>query len=326
MRRRQGDVIPMKPSTVFVHSLFRSGSTYLFGVFRRSGAGYWCYQEPLHEAPLHAKVCPEALLHYDTKGSIDLRHPRLDRPYYQELYDVFEAWRDVLAKEAIYDRCFVCDETDAAVSFFRALIDAATGVPVIQECRTSWRIRGLKRALGGAHIFLWRNPWDQWWSYQINDYFDAATMLFINAREHPQAIAEFRNEIGFQNFHAEHIEDELAHFASWPEPPHVRYQAFYILWCFALQEGRSYADKLVNIDRLSEDHTYRETIAQHFYSMGMRQLDFSDCRTPQAAYGAQDIAFFREQEDKVHDILLRSGWSRNQLDSLTNLREQYRPR
>ena len=36
-------------SPVVIRSLFRSGSTWLFGVFRRAEAGYWCYQEPFNE-------------------------------------------------------------------------------------------------------------------------------------------------------------------------------------------------------------------------------------------------------------------------------------
>jgi hypothetical protein len=45
----------MSAGPIFVHSLFRSGSTYLFEVFRRSPDGYWCYQEPLNEHLRHAR-------------------------------------------------------------------------------------------------------------------------------------------------------------------------------------------------------------------------------------------------------------------------------
>jgi len=46
---------------IYIHSLFRAGSTYLFHVFRRSKAGYWCYQEPLHEVAFIAKHNPDIL-------------------------------------------------------------------------------------------------------------------------------------------------------------------------------------------------------------------------------------------------------------------------
>ena len=48
----------MNATPIFIHSLFRSGSTYLFKLCRSSPAGYWCYQEPLHEAVLAANEDP----------------------------------------------------------------------------------------------------------------------------------------------------------------------------------------------------------------------------------------------------------------------------
>ncbi len=121
----------MNARPVFIHSLFRSGSTYLYHVFRRSSGGYWCYQEPLHEAPLAAIHDPGILLSFDVNASEALRHPRLTKAYYQELYDVFGVWRDVLTKEAIYDHAFRDDGQDGSIPFFRALIGAAKGIPVI---------------------------------------------------------------------------------------------------------------------------------------------------------------------------------------------------
>ena len=34
---------------IFVHSIFRSSSTYIFNVFRRSKYKYYSFQQPLHE-------------------------------------------------------------------------------------------------------------------------------------------------------------------------------------------------------------------------------------------------------------------------------------
>lgn len=316
----------MNDQPVFIHSLFRAGSTYLFKVFRRSPDGYWCYQEPLHEGPLAGIKDPELLLSFDVSAGKSLRHPTLTTGYYQELYDVFGAWRGVLTKEALFDDAFRDDGRDASIPFFRALIDAARGVPVIQECRTSWRIKGLKQALGGLHLYLWRDPWDQWWSCQINDYFDAAVMLIINARDHPRAVAHFREEIGFQALEDEEISRQLAHLAACPLSPSVRYQAFYLLWCLGLQEGRLFADLLLSIDGLSDDPTYRNEVMRRLETLGLGGLDLSDCRIPQTVYGAEDREFFLIQEEKVHEILIQSGWSREDLSGLLTLREKQAPR
>lgn len=50
----------------------------------------------------------------------------------------------------------------------------------------------LKQQYSSVHIYLWRNPWDQRWSYQINDCFDTATHAIINAYNPPQIIALLR--------------------------------------------------------------------------------------------------------------------------------------
>ncbi|MEA3115191.1 MAG: hypothetical protein QOG58_4990, partial [Caballeronia sp.] len=51
-------------SPLFLHSLFRSGSTYLFEKFRRTDR-FYCYQEP----------CNEALIDLDTNPDGFLKHP-----------------------------------------------------------------------------------------------------------------------------------------------------------------------------------------------------------------------------------------------------------
>jgi len=67
--------------SLFIHSLFRSGSTYVWNAFRRSPKGYWCYQEPLHETVLALEKAPMELLAFDTNEETKyLRHPKLDKP------------------------------------------------------------------------------------------------------------------------------------------------------------------------------------------------------------------------------------------------------
>lgn len=316
----------MSSDVIFVHSLFRSGSTYIFNVFRRSGKPYWCYQEPLHEAPFLMKTYPEALLRIADNVANELRHPQIDKPYYQELFEVNHAWRDTISKQAIYDQYFVSGDEDKSIPFFQSLIRTANGLPMIQECRTSSRIGSLKSALGGTHIYLWRNPWDQWWSYQLNDYFNAATQLILNAQPHPREIALFYQESGFQPFHSNSIIDEFDYFRARPLVSTTSYQAFYLLWCQALREALRSADILLNIDSLSTDHAYRANILDSLGSRGIRDIDFSDCGIPQSIYSPAGISFFHEQEDKIHELLRISGWPDAQLASLSALRQQHTPR
>ncbi len=60
---------------VFIHSLFRAGSTYIFKLFRESPAGYTAYQEPLHEVLIFAAKEPINLCHLTHTSPSLLLHP-----------------------------------------------------------------------------------------------------------------------------------------------------------------------------------------------------------------------------------------------------------
>jgi len=315
---------PETPESIFIHSLFRAGSTYLFKVFRR-GAGYWCYQEPLHEWPLLCKEDKERLLETSQETATLLRHPHLDRPYFFELYEVADACLPHLQKKYIYDGYFCEEGEDTGLPFFRALIAAAKARPVIQECRTSMRIKALKEALGGVHLFLWRNPWDQWWSYKVDGYFDRTSQLFINGECIPEVIARLRREIVFSEFENDDLGKQFIWFMNHRLAPEENYLLFYTLWILALQHGVKNADILINIDRLSCDAKYRQQVADMLAEKGITGLDFSDCRVPQARYGKTDAAFFQKIEDKAHGLLLCAGTPQKELDSLLHARRSFEP-
>lgn len=98
------------PQPIFIHALFRTGSTYMFEVFRRLGSQYMCFQEPLHEIALHAKT-DTAILNdpQDTQKANVLRHPPLSRSYFSELYEVADACLPHLQERDIYDGYFGTD-------------------------------------------------------------------------------------------------------------------------------------------------------------------------------------------------------------------------
>ena len=145
----------MSANPIFVHSLFRSGSTYVFGAFRRSPAGYWCYQEPLNEHVRHVADSPERLLEIDARDGSLLRHPPLDKPYFWEFYKIRKAIAPLFRKEFSYYTFFIGTGHPSfgqLRSYLQALIDNAKGRPFFQCCRTTGRLAGLREAFGGTHI------------------------------------------------------------------------------------------------------------------------------------------------------------------------------
>ena len=312
-------------SPIFIHSLWRAGSTYLFSVFRRSNGGFFCYQEPVHEIALYCRDNPQDLLQFDGERLAPLRHPSLGAPYYLELYKVWEHWNELISKPIIYDEYFDNINNENFIRYLEALVTNADGRPVIQECRTGCRIDGIKKALYGIHIYLWRNPLDQWWSYKCADYFDVTSQMLLNTIQHPYAISILKDEIGFADFHDDSIQSELSHFYNNRLSVMDSYSSFYLLWCLGLLEAVKNADLLLNIDRLSDSVQYREDFLNNLSNYGIKDIDLSDANVPQGYYSDAEKAFFNPIEERIHDILLRSGCSRERLERLTALRKADEP-
>ena len=316
----------MNMPPIFIHSLFRAGSTYLFKAFRRSDVEYWCYQESLHEAVIDANDKPENLIQGRGEDLVKkLRHPRIDVPYFQELYDTWPAWKGTLSASAIYNGYFAPSNADIGISYWRALAKVAKGRPVFQECRTAARIGAIKEQLGGYHISLWRNPWDQWWSYKVAQYFDVANQLIINAPNSPAPVRVLRSALGFETYSHVDIAETFAHFWVKPLSAEESYLVFYLLWCLGLQEGAKHAHLMLNIDRLSDSPAYRDEVQKQLEAAGIIGIDFSDCHIPQGVYSEQDNVFFVALEDKVYGWLKAGGWSQHDLNQVQALRQQFSP-
>ncbi|MGN6550811.1 MAG: hypothetical protein ACTHJ3_13085, partial [Pararhizobium sp.] len=310
---------------LFCHSLFRSGSTYMFSLFRKHESGFTCFQEPLHEEVIWSLGDREILLGTTSDNRKALRHPQLDRPYFLELYETYDAWKDVIAKPMVYDDYFGGAEGVDTAAYFAALVKAAPQRAFFQDCRTSSRIGKLKAALGGHHAYLWRNPWDQWWSYKSTDYFEIAQLLALNALNPPEAIEELRRRIGFEPWHDADTRRELEHFyARRPSPEHS-YLAYYTLWLSGLIEGQAHADLLVSIDALSTSDDERRRVTDALAEVGVGGFSFADCRIPQSVFSDDERAFFEQIEAQAHAILRETGTSEETIESVLALRRANAP-
>lgn len=319
----------MNRSPIFIHSLFRAGSTYIFKAFRRGASGYWCYQEALHELALFSREDPSGLQldHGESKVRL-LRHPELDTTYFQELFDVWPAWKDSLCEPFIYDDYFggASESGDIGISYWRTLIDAAKGRPVFQECRTSGRIATIKQRLDGFHVYLWRNPWDQWWSYKVTPYFDVVNQLIIHARRAPMSINKMRADLALPDYSGSDLGGAFSFYGGEPLTSEQSYLVFYLLWCLGIREGVAHADMLISIDQLSDSEQYRQDVVKQLNEAGIEGLDFSDCQVPQARYLARDIKFFERLERRVHLWLEEDDWTVEDFDRIRAIREQFQPK
>jgi polyhydroxyalkanoate synthesis regulator phasin len=284
---------------IFLHSLWRAGSTYMFNVFRRAGDRYTCYQESIHEIAVDAREKPGILLDVTELGSL-MRHPKLDRPYFQELYDANDAWRHLIDKDLIYRQYFDRKGTSELTAYLNALISASKHRPVFQECRTSGRIAAIKRIFSGYHIYLLRNPHDQWWSILKDHYFTNALLMVVNADDPPPLIQALKKQIAFFPYEGRHISEEFDNFDKYQYRLDVQYQIYFSLWCLAYVEAKFAADDIVFMDDIAANAHYRNAVLKKWQteaSIGGISLD--DCMLPQKRFSSQELRFFEEIEERV---------------------------
>lgn len=68
-------------SAVFLHGMWRSGSTFLWSRFRESSDAY-CFYEPLHHSL--SKLTAKRIAQDTVEQITASRHPAMDRPYFAE--------------------------------------------------------------------------------------------------------------------------------------------------------------------------------------------------------------------------------------------------
>ena len=254
-----------------------------------------------------------------------LRHPVLEADYFHELKQVWPAWENRLTPGAVYGGYFAEAPAAAGCEFFEALCVASPKQPVFSECRTAGRIGALKKGVGGHHAYLWRNSRDQWWSYQIDPYFDAASRVIAHADPLPAPLAELLSSMGWPCSPERSFSEARDFYDLRPASAVNSYTWFYGLWLFLLDHALENADLLINIDSLSRSPDHQNAVVRTLAEWGACNIDFSDAASPAAHYSDEELETFFAAEARVHTIFTQSGWESEQLANLQALREAHQP-
>ena len=308
---------------IFVHSLFRAGSTYIFHAFRRADSGqFWCYQEPLHEDLPRLAAAGALRVEGEDDGAIDaLRHPRLARGHNYEYHVAQSDIPRLFRKSFPYDDFFLPARgaSGALLEYLAALERAAPGRAVFQMCRSIGRVAFLKQNMGGIHILLLRNPRDQWWSYQIAPYFDTTSLLIANARNTPGFVRETAISMGFCDHHKSRLEKEMRHFGRMSLPAAMRYELFFSLWCYQILESRHHTDLVMDMDRLTTDAVYRKSCEDRLQALGIVGVTLGDCSLPRRTLTKTERALFADAEARVLCRAQNAGYTASDIAAVTDM-------
>ncbi len=278
---------------VFLHSGWRTGSTYVWNKFRRLSS-CMAFYEPFND--LLASLTAVGVL-MTSRHDAALRHSGLDLPYFHEYLPLLGAKGHPLFRDE-----FVCRDYFAAdeklpeqrlyLDSLLALAAKAKKTPVLGFVRSLGRVAWFKRELEGANIVLIRSPFSQWVSGQKvaadggYKFFDPLHFLILSqARGSAQAVehALAHRIPRYENLPTNAGRLMLADMVK-AATPALRFSVFASVYFLSLMAALPHADLVIDVDLLTSDSDYRALRRADILRLTGCDLDFSDARTPR--YGA----------------------------------------
>lgn len=280
----------MKKKPIFIHSLFRTGSTYVWSKFRRQEA-YCCYYEPFHQEMANLEHGKIDIWGYDKSCTQWMRHPDLDVGYlreYERLLEPGVKGVPYFKKSFSFDDFFNNGENPDQKKYIDFLLESAgEKTPVLQFNRSAGRIEWFKRNYPDAlHIYLVRNPVDQFHSYldmyEKNklDSFLTMDLIITGVNRLLDLIQLPASRIPLFEFHSDLFLDEKFVYSRLLSAYSIeeKYYIFYFIWLVSLIENALNADFLLDIGLLSTDTSYRAEAVRFFENEGIGGIDFDDAR------------------------------------------------
>lgn len=306
----------MPRTPVFLHSGFRSGSTWFWSRFRDCPDAY-AYCEPF--SVQHATLTPEAIA-YNRPDSWASNHPTLRQPYFAEYEPLIrpgggvEGFDPRFAVETYYKA-----NADVEIQrYLTGLIDLARSrgkIPVFGFCRSLGRVAWFRRYLNGVHVTTWRNPRDQWcsshaqWIENGNFHFEVHYLLVAY-------VGSLSPEVGAL----------LRGLPSIPSPTEItpdmplfhdrggvtnRFRVFLRIFLLDMLLAIENSDVVVDLDLLSLSPPYRGEMTKRLrQETGLDGLWFEDCNLPQHRFSDDaDYAALLLEEFEWIESLGQSPWA-----------------
>jgi len=305
---------PTRRSAVFLHGGWRCGSTYVWSRLREC-AETVCFYEPFHEVLAR---CTAKRIRRDTTLTWNSRHPLLKSPYRDEYLPLLSR----LTRRGVrrYREEFAISEyfpgergMHAQLAYLRQLVRHAQRVgkqPVLGFSRSLARAGVIKEALGGWHAVIRRDPRQQWLScrsYRVAEgalYFELCHFLIL-ALAPPQSPAGwYARFLGLPRPPAGRFREQLRFMerAVWPWTDELSYRAFLGVSLLSYEAAMCAADLIIDLDRLSTEHDYRNEVSAAFFSQCGLEVRFDDCHI--AAHDSSDLALdFPAIENDVRRLL-----------------------
>jgi hypothetical protein len=303
---------------IFIHSLFRTGSTYIWNKFRQK-ENYYCYYEPLH--PVLAKVTPANIENMMTKNFKAVHHPELDRYYLHEYIPLLKEGQTGIPyfnKEFSYDLfCMgINDENPGLKQYIDYLLSCSVDkIPVFKFNRTAFRTAWFKKNYPGSlNIYLIRNPRDQWQSYcelykrRNNSLFFLIDLVVASVNKENEEFRPLSRIIPLLHFSSplQDKENDFYNIILGSYPAEEKYFISYYTWFKAIIKNVLHADFIININLLSRELSYKKKVLEFLKESGIDSINFADAKIEEYSQYTLPVNTMEEIEEKVQNLLIQS--------------------
>lgn len=315
----------MEKRPIFIHSLFRTGSTYLWNKFRQVDR-YYCYYEPLH--PVMGNLTSGNIDFMMTRDFNSVHHPELEKYYlheYKSLLKKGQAGIPYFKKEFSYDQFCMNGENPALKQYIDYLVESSgEKVPVLKFNRTAFRVEWFKRYYPDSlNIYLVRNPRDQWQSYhdlyrRTNyDGFFLMDMVIAGGNKDSRDFLPLSRSIPLVFFRhpQQDKENDFYRIVLGIYPDEEKYFIFYYTWFNGFIKNALHSDLVIDINRLSQDPVYNNKITLVLKEHGIDDINFSDARIEEYSSMELSAGIMTEIEEEAREISLPS-FNREQINRI----------
>ncbi|WP_336975216.1 hypothetical protein [Sphingobium aromaticiconvertens] len=203
-------------SPIFLHSSFRTGSTWVWSKFRSNSECY-CYYEVFNEI-LQTINFKNILQSASTWNS---HHPA-GAPYFSEFSPLLDKVKGIKGfDERMSFADFFLDlnddedrvrRTGAYLSSLVSLAQQNGRIPVLSCTRSIGRVKMIKSHIGGTHILIKRRLLNQWFSYSnqaqnLNPYFFRTIIQTVQAKDADNFIITINNLLTENDFNQDSLNE-----------------------------------------------------------------------------------------------------------------------
>jgi hypothetical protein len=284
-QRQDQDSSASSGRPVFIHCMWRTGSTYIWKLFRDQPR-YRAYHEPLHESLLWLQDPHGADNSRYAEGAARMRHPELDHPYMTEFPFKPEGGVEYFEKQLSYER-YAIDEYAADERLFRYIANLIAyaksngQIPVFKFTRSLLRSRWLARNFPSRNILLLRRPIDVWRSFRLQGrYFSTVMCGIVGQNQQDPVLRAIARTYGVPFFRHDNFGDEWNFYQAFAAKNlSGLYPLFYEFYIYTCVYNLASADCVIDINRISEDPEIAEMASQRLAELGI-VISLSGARVP----------------------------------------------